>query len=171
MVFARGEELNPGPTNLHRVLDAVLELIDLDPLSEKVEVERSYDPSIPELIADSRRLTQLFLNLGRNALQAVSTEGGSLVVRTRVSVDHRLPGTDGGTLPAVVVEFVDNGPGIAAEDLKRLATPFFTTKAQGTGLGLAVARHWASQHGGTLDILSELGAGTTARVSLPLRRT
>jgi signal transduction histidine kinase len=70
-----------------------------------------------------------------------------------------------------VIEFADDGPGISPEDLKRLATPFFTTKAQGTGLGLAVARHWASQHGGTLDVQSSVGRGTTARVSLPLRRS
>ena len=171
MVFAKGEELNRDFTNLHRVLDAVLELLDVDPLSTNVQVERMYDPSIPELMADERRLTQLFLNLGRNALQALAPGGGSLTVRTRVSVDHRLPDTDGRLLPAVVIEFVDDGPGISPEDIERLATPFFTTKAQGTGLGLAVARHWATQHGGTLDIQSTLGSGTTARVSLPLRQS
>jgi len=170
MVFAKGEELNRELTNLHRVLDGVIELLAVDRMSQNVAVERVYDPSIPELMCDGRRLTQLFLNLGRNALQALAPKGGSLVVRTRVSVDHRLPGTDGRPLPAVVIEFVDDGPGISPEDLNRLATPFFTTKPQGTGLGLAVARHWAAQHGGTLDIQSSLGRGTTARVSLPLRQ-
>ncbi len=170
MVFAKGEELNRQLTNIHRVLDAVLELIGVDPLSEKVSVERVYDPSIPELIADERRLTQVFLNLARNSLQALAGGSGTLTVRTRVSVDHRLPGTDGRLLPAVVIEFIDDGPGISPDDLKRLVTPFFTTKAQGTGLGLAVARHWASQHGGTLDIQSTEGVETTARVSLPLRQ-
>lgn len=170
MVFAKGEELDRRLTNLHRVLDAVLELIGVDPLSKEVSIERIYDPSIPELMADERRLTQIFLNLARNGLQALEGKPGSLTVRTRVSVDHRLPGTDGRPLPAVVVEFIDDGPGISPDDLRRLATPFFTTKAQGTGLGLAVARHWAAQHGGTLDIQSTEGEGTTARVSLPLRQ-
>lgn len=170
MVFAKGEKLDRQLTNIHRVLDAVLELIGLDPLSEKVSVERVYDPSIPELMADERRLTQVFLNLARNALQAFAGAAGSLTVRTRVSLDHRLPGNDGRLLPAVVIEFIDEGPGISERDLRRLATPFFTTKAQGTGLGLAVARHWASQHNGTLDIQSTKGEGTTARVSLPLRQ-
>ena len=169
MVFARGEQLDRKLTNLHRVLDQVLELVAAEPLAEKVQIERVYDPSIPELMADERRLTQIFLNLARNALQAIGSGGGSLVVRTRVSVDHRLPGLDGRRLPAVVVEFCDDGPGISPEDLKRLATPFFTTKQKGTGLGLAVARHWASEHGGTLDVRSILGQGTTVRVSLPLR--
>jgi two-component system nitrogen regulation sensor histidine kinase GlnL len=174
MVFAKGEELDRKLTNLHRVLDQVLDLVSVDPLAEKVRIERAYDPSIPELIADENRLTQVFLNLARNALQALSgdTEGseGRLTVRTRVSLDHRLPGLDGRMLPAVVIEFRDDGPGISDEDLERLATPFFTTKSQGTGLGLAVSRHWITQHGGTLDIQSEVGEGSTARVSLPLRR-
>jgi len=133
-------------------------------------VERGYDPSIPELMADERRLTQIFLNLARNALQALAGTSGSLTVRTRVTLDHRLPGIDGRPLPTIMVEFIDSGPGISQDDLRRLATPFFTTKSQGTGLGLAVARHWASQHGGTLDIRSTEGKGTTARVSLPLRQ-
>lgn len=170
MVFARGEKLDRKLTNLHRVLDQVLEILTADPLANRIEIERVYDPSIPELMADESRLIQVFLNLARNAMQALHDAGGRLTVRTRVSVDHRLPGADGSLLPAVVIEFIDDGPGISEEDLKRLATPFFTTKADGTGLGLAVARHWASQHGGTLDVQSTLGHGTTARVSLPLHR-
>ena len=170
MVFAKGEEIDWQLTNIHRVLDAVLELIGLDPLSEEISVERAYDPSIPELMADERRLTQVFLNLARNALQALAGSEGSLTVRTRVSLDHRLPVGDGRLLPAVVIEFIDDGPGISPEDLRRLATPFFTTKPKGTGLGLAVTRHWASKHGGTLDIQSAEGHGTTARISLPLRQ-
>ncbi len=169
MVFAKGEQLDRKLANLHRVLDQVLELVAAEPLAEKVHIERVYDPSIPELMADESRLTQIFLNLARNALQAMGSEGGTLVVRTRVSVDHRLPGVDGRLLPAVVIEFCDDGPGISPDDVKRLATPFFTTKQKGTGLGLAVARHWASEHGGTLDVRSRLGHGTTVRVSLPLR--
>lgn len=170
MVFAKGEALAPEEINLHQVLDEVLELVGSDPLSQQVAFERAYDPSIPELMADPNRLTQVFLNLARNALQALSPNGGTLIVRTRVSVDHRVPGGDGRMLPAVIIEFRDDGPGISPEDLGRLATPFFTTKSDGTGLGLAVARHWISQHGGTLDVKSTLGHGTTVRVALPLER-
>ncbi len=172
MVFAKGEVLDPQLLNLHQVLDGVIELAAVDRLAEKVRIDRVYDPSIPELLADGNRLTQIFLNLTRNALQALSSEGdgGLLTVRTRVSLDHRIPATDGQMLPAVIVEFQDDGPGISPENLERLATPFFTTKSDGTGLGLAVARHWVSQHHGTLDVKSVLGEGTTVRVSLPLKR-
>jgi len=170
MVFAKGETLEPQAINLHQILDRVLDLLRVDPLAEGVEIERVYDPSIPELMADPNRLTQVFLNLGRNALQAMSDGGACLTVRTRVSVDHRLPTAEGRTRPAVVIQLRDDGPGISPENLKRLATPFFTTKAEGTGLGLAVARHWVAEHAGTLDIKSSEGHGTTVRVALPLEQ-
>ncbi len=170
MVFARGEALDPQPVNVHQVLDEVLELIAADPLARETRIERIYDPSIPELMADASRLAQVFLNLGRNALQAFDEKGGELVVRTRVSLDRRVAASDGRMLPTIVVEVRDDGPGIPPEDLQRLATPFFTTKPDGTGLGLAVARHWVTQHGGTLDVRSSVGTGTTVRVTLPLER-
>ena len=169
MVFSRGEQLDLCPANLHRILDPVLELITMDPKNKRVSVKRVYDPSIPELVADERRLTQVFLNLARNALQAMETTGGSLTVTTGVSVDHHVAGPGGRLLPAVNIAFKDEGVGISQEDLQRLATPFFTTKPEGTGLGLAVARHWVSLHDGTLDIRSSPGTGTVVRVTLPLR--
>ena len=67
----------------------------------------------------------------------------------------------------VLVEFIDNGPGIAAVDLPRLGPPFFTTKRGGTGLGVAIAQRIVERHGGTLVFESAAGRGTTARVSLP----
>ena len=105
-----------------------------------------------------------------NFISCRAFTGGHLVVTTGVAVDQHLPGNDGRLLPAVVVTFRDDGPGISAVDLERLATPFFTTKPKGTGLGLAVARHWITQHGGTLDIDGLPGAGATVRVALPLDR-
>jgi signal transduction histidine kinase len=74
-------------------------------------------------------------------------------------------------VPAAVIEFIDSGPGMPESVLNELATPFFTTRVGGSGLGLALSRHWTSRHGGTLRIESAPGRGTTVRVSLPLRRT
>jgi two-component system nitrogen regulation sensor histidine kinase GlnL len=169
MVFARGDDLRLAPTNVHRVLDDVLELAGLDPLGARVEVRRDYDPSIPELEADPSRLTQVFLNLVRNALQAMEG-GGRLTIETRMPVDSRLATPSGAQVPTVVVQIADTGPGIAPEHEEHLATPFFTTRPGGTGLGLAVARHWVARHGGALAIESEPGAGARVRVALPLRR-
>ncbi len=170
MIFARGEKLEFAAVNLHRLLDDVLGLLAHDPLGRTANVVRAYDPSLPELMADADRLVQVFLNLARNALQAMEAAGGTLTIRTRVSLDRRLAGDDGRPVASVVIEFVDTGPGMPASVLDEVATPFFTTRAGGSGLGLALSRHWVSRHGGTLRIDSAPGRGTTVRVALPLRR-
>jgi len=169
MVFARGDELELESVNLHRVLDGVLDLLAVDPLAANTELRRLYDPSIPEIVADADRLTQVFLNLTRNAIQAMGAAGGVLSVRTRIALEHRLLGHDGRPEPTIEISIADTGPGIPAEILDRLATPFFTTKADGTGLGLAVSRHWLALHGGRLRIESTPGAGGVVHVDLPLR--
>ena len=169
MVFARGDQLKLASVNVHRVLDDVLTLLSMDSLAQGIAVERHYDPSIPELHADADRLTQVFLNLARNALQAMEETGeGALQVRTRMALEDRITGPDGRPIPTVIVEVCDDGPGIPPETLGRLATPFFTTRDGGSGLGLAVARQWVTRHDGSLRIASDVGEGTTARVVLPL---
>ncbi len=167
MVFNQGEALRLGPVNVHRVLDEVLELLSMDPLAAGVKLERSFDPSIPELRADAGRLTQVFLNLGRNALQALDGDG-TLRIESRMALENRLSALDGANLPTLQITVADDGPGIEAEVLEQLSTPFFTTRFGGTGLGLAVSRHWVARHGGALRIESEPGRGTRARVSLPV---
>lgn len=170
MVFARGDELRMEPTNVHEVLDGVLTLLGLDPLAAKVEVVREYDPSLPELVADADRLTQVFLNLARNAVQAMAPGGGRLTVSTRMTLDHRITTPEGLRVPTLVVGFDDEGPGMDEETLRQAPIPFFTTRQGGTGLGLAVAQYWLGRHGGDLHLESEPGEGTRARVALPLRR-
>lgn len=105
--------------------------------------------------ADHEQLRQVWLNLASNAFEALPTSG-TLVVRSRFG--------DNGQ---VVVEFIDNGPGIAAEDLPRIGEPFFTTKKGGTGLGVAIAQRIVERHGGTLAFESHPSRGTTVRVTLP----
>jgi two-component system nitrogen regulation sensor histidine kinase GlnL len=170
MVFARGDRLQLAASNLHRILDGVLDLVSHDPLSDRCRVERVYDPSIPELLADADRLTQVFLNLIRNALQAMEATGGRLTITTRMTLDHRISSASGHPLPTVAVWIEDTGPGMAEDEIQQATTPFFTKRSDGTGLGLSVAEYWVSQHGGTLHIESRSGQGTTLRVTLPLRR-
>ena len=133
------------------------------------ELERAFDPSIPDLLADEDRLVQVFLNLARNGLQAL--EGaGVLRFETRMTLDHRLTNECGESLPTISVAVEDDGPGIPADLLDKVTTPLFTTRSGGTGLGLAVARHWVALHDGVLRIESGDGHGTKVRVSLPIRR-
>jgi two-component system nitrogen regulation sensor histidine kinase GlnL len=169
MVFTQGESVELEPVNIHRVLEDVVELLSMDPLATGVELVRAFDPSIPDFLADADRLVQVFLNLARNALQAL--EGaGRLRFETRMTLDHRLTDERGVSLPTITVAVEDDGPGIPAEILDKVTTPLFTTRTGGTGLGLAVARHWVALHGGVLRIESASGHGARVRVSLPLRR-
>ena len=164
-VLAEADALRLETTNLHLVLDQVLDLLAVDPLGARAKVERRYDPSIPEFLADPDRLTQVFLNLGRNALQAMA-EGGRLVITSRLLLEARVARRG----PSVAVEFRDTGSGIPPEVLDQVRTPFFTTRPGGTGLGLSVAEYWVARHGGFLALESAVGEGTCVRVALPLRR-
>jgi two-component system, NtrC family, nitrogen regulation sensor histidine kinase GlnL len=168
MIFARGDHLNREDVNVHRLLDGLLDLLEYERGHEDIRVERHFDPSLPEIEADPARLQQVFLNLARNALQAMEGSG-RLILSTRMSLEHRLVGSDGRPKPTIEVGFHDTGPGIPPHILDRLSTPFFTTKKKGTGLGLAVARHWIRRHGGRLRILSGNGEGTRVFVDLPVR--
>ena len=169
MVFARGDELALESMNIHQPLDALLDLLELERDFAEIEVDRVYDPSLPEVLADPARIQQVFLNLARNAMQAMEEKGGRLTLSTRMSLEHRLVGPDGRPLPTIEIAIEDTGPGIPADDQHRLSTPFFTTKRKGTGLGLSVARHWIRRHGGRLRIESTEGIGTRVIVHLPLR--
>jgi two-component system nitrogen regulation sensor histidine kinase GlnL len=168
MVFARGDHLEIESVNVHQILDAVLDLLELERGFEQIRVKRVFDPSLPEIDADPARLQQVFLNLARNALQAMEGGAGTLTLSTGMTLEHRLVGPDGRAKPTIEVSFRDTGPGIAAPILDRLSTPFYTTKKKGTGLGLSVARHWTRRHGGRLRVDSEEGVGTRVDVDLPL---
>ena len=169
MVFAKGETLQRQFVNLHRLLDEVVELVQAEPQAADIRFERVYDPSIPPVSGDVDRLTQVFLNLAQNAVQAMEPKGGgTLTLSTGMALENRLKGEDGRPQPTVVVCFEDDGPGISAEIAQHLETPFFTTKPGGTGLGLAVSRHWINLHGGRLRIDAAHPGGGRIRVKLPL---
>ncbi|MBP9085381.1 MAG: sensor histidine kinase [Kofleriaceae bacterium] len=111
-------------------------------------------PNAAPLAADPRRLREALLNLMGNALEATAA-GGTISLTTRSN------GND------IVIEVVDTGRGIRPEDLARMGTSFFTTRPDGTGLGVVLAMSAITQHGGTLRYRSEVGAGTTATIRLP----
>ena len=169
MVFARSEALQRRPVNLHRLIDEVIELVQAEPLAQDISFERVYDPSIPDFLADADRLKQVFLNLTQNAVQAMEETGGTVTLSTGMALENRLKGEDGRPQPTVQVCFEDEGPGISPAIRDQLSTPFFTTKANGTGLGLALSRHWVTRHGGRLRIDASDEGGGRVRVKLPLQ--
>lgn len=168
--FTRGGDLHFESVNLHRVLDDLIHLQSQARSWEGIEVRREYDPSIPELELDPDRITQVFLNLIRNAVQAMG-ERGELTLRTRVESEFHLAGGEKRRVRMVRVEVDDTGPGIPDEDLPHVFTPFFTRRARGTGLGLPVAQHWVVRHGGRILILPRREGGTRVRVQLPVTRS
>jgi two-component system nitrogen regulation sensor histidine kinase GlnL len=129
-----------------------------------VSIERDYDPSLPDARLDRHQLIQALLNVARNALQALEGSG-RIVLRTRArshvsigSVSHRL---------AAALEVEDNGPGVPEQLRSCIFYPLVTGRAQGTGLGLAVAQELATRNGGIIEFESEAGR-TVFTLLLPL---
>lgn len=154
------------PVNLHMVLGDII-LLQREAAGERdVTISTGFDPSIPPIMADEAQLTQVFLNLIRNAIEAMS-EGGRVTVSSRVLAEYHLARNENRSR-MVAVEVADTGPGISEENLAKVGTPFFSTKDNGTGLGLAICQKIVAEHRGMLKIDSKPGQGTKISVLLPL---
>jgi two-component system NtrC family sensor kinase len=125
---------------------------------DAVNINTTFDSQLPRLWVDGDQIRQVAMNLMLNA-GAAMPEGGRLVVGTTA-------GEDGW----VKLTFQDSGSGISPENLEKIFEPFFTTKARGTGLGLAITKTIVEQHGGKIEVASEVGKGTTVTVILPANR-
>ena len=137
--FSRPVELNKTRVSLNLIAEEVLSLMDESAAESKVTLERSLDQKVGEISLDSGRIKQILMNLIQNAVQA-SPEGGVVTVSTRQNGSHQ-----------VQVRVCDQGDGIPDEVREKIFLPFFTTKAKGTGLGLALSAKLANAHGGSLE--------------------
>jgi len=166
--LARPAALQPAPVNVHSVIGDVMLLARGLPGGDRMAFTERYDPSLPPLRADREKLTQVVLNLTRNAVDAsAQTPGAEVIFETSVA-SLRLRGADGRTRPLARISVVDNGPGIAEAMLPRLFTPFATSKSSGTGLGLAISRRIVEAHGGRIEVKNRAGGGVEATIFLPL---
>ncbi len=163
--FARPHPLKRVAVNLHEVLDRIVSLERQSCQARGVTFRQDYDPSLPHLWADPDRLFQVFLNLVRNAWEAMP-HGGTLTLATKTATELGRVRPGGGLM--LLVEVMDEGTGIAPDVQQKLFTPFFTTKAKGSGLGLIVSHKIIEEHGGRFNIKSRPGQGTTVRVYLPV---
>src|SRR5262252_2467424 len=127
-------------------------------LAKGIEISLHKDPSLPEIEHDSDQIHQVLLNLLLNSLQAIDRHGKVAVTLSRRD-------------STAVVEVTDNGRGIPAENLPNIFRPFYTTKGDGTGLGLSLARRIVEDHHGRINVTSTVGKGTTFAVLLPLQAT
>jgi signal transduction histidine kinase len=169
LAFARPPAPDLAPCDIHQVLDRVLVLLAQDPAASAVRIDRAYGVGLPPVGADGKQLGQVFLNLLLNAAQAMPS-GGQITVQTALREaagrEHPAFATNG---HVVEVRISDTGPGIPADVVSEVFTPFFTTKPRGAGLGLAICRRIVQDHGGTIEVESPPGQGATFRVVLPLR--
>jgi len=156
--------------NLGRLLDDILLLQKEAHRQHDVHFALKLDPSIPPIPGDENLLTQLFLNLIKNAAEAVDP-GGNVEVISRVTSRYQLNPGDDKPVPLIVVEVRDDGQGIPDEEVERIFTPFYSTKMAGSGLGLATCQKIVEEHRGFIQVRSTPGEGTTFSVHLPLRRT
>jgi signal transduction histidine kinase len=150
------EDLRPETLDVTAIARDVLDV--LAGRADQAGVTLTLDGGATAVHGDGRRLKEALINLVANAIEA-TPNGGTVALRMRNGGD------------AVVLEVRDSGRGIAPEDLERIGTPFFTTRSNGTGLGVVLAQGVLNQHGGTLTYASTLGLGTTATITLPVKPT
>jgi two-component system, NtrC family, sensor histidine kinase HydH len=156
--YARPAQLEREKVVINALIEKTLSLVAVDASSTGVAVRFSPGAELPEIAVDPDRIKQVLLNLLLNALQAMP-DGGELNVHTAL--------VDGG----IEVLVADSGVGIAPENLARVFDPYYTTKNDGTGLGLALSAKIVEEHGGTIRISSRPGESTEVRLTLPLSAT
>jgi len=155
--FMRPQELSFKPLDLNALLGSVVALLEAEWQGRSVGFVSELDTSLPRISADEELLRQAFLNVLQNACQAMPN-GGTVTVRTERE------GRD-----SVRISFRDEGVGIAPADLDKIFKLYYTTKADGSGIGLSLVYRIVQMHDGVVEVRSEVGRGTAMIVRLPAR--
>jgi PAS domain S-box-containing protein len=154
--FAR----RPGEVDwvdINQLLEETLVLLEKKMRQLRIRITKSFDDSLPRIKARADQLRQVFLNLIINAQQAIEGEGQIVISTSRYEQALQ---------PSIVIQLTDTGVGIAEDDLTRIFDPFFSTGKKGTGLGLWVTQDIVRQHGGRIEVSSEIGRGTVFSIVL-----
>jgi signal transduction histidine kinase len=168
--FVRPIRLQVEQTSIAQVLHDAVSIAERKVNRGGVNVTLDIQEQLPLIRADHHQLCQLFGNLLINGLEALGG-AGTIAITAAQGVEYQEPAAAGGGRDAVatlVIDIVDDGPGLTPETAERVFNPFFTTKPQGSGLGLAIVRKIVAAHDGRIDLKTALGQGTRFRVTLPL---
>ena len=157
--FARVKDLELATASLAAVIDEMVSFFGPTARQANIEIKSYLPADLPPVALDLEMFKQALLNLMLNAHQAMPS-GGELTIQATLECDGERPGQ-------VCINFIDTGQGISRELLGRVFRPFFSTRPEGTGLGLATTRKIVEAHGGTIDVQSELDRGTKFTIRLP----
>jgi PAS domain S-box-containing protein len=178
--YSRPDKLHKEPGDINHILEETVQFLNEKLETAGLDLERSLSPVLPPVAFDIPKIRQVILNLILNAVQATPA-GGKIHLKTRL-IEGLVPEAQGGNSEGALfqqlflqqkmisVSIEDSGCGIPKENLSKLFHPFFTTKITGTGLGLSICHKIIASHGGTLDVESELGKGSTFTFYLPLEK-
>lgn len=175
--FSRRSGQQISTVDVREEIDNTLELVHYRFHKHGVSVVKDFPSNLPRIHADRSQLRQVFLNVFTNAIDAMRETGGTLTLRVQKAESRKQKAESSGPLPSaacplpsVLIEISDTGAGIPPEHLAKVMEPFFTTKpeGQGTGLGLPICRRIVQEHHGAFEIDSEVGKGTTVRITLPV---
>ncbi|MDF2652516.1 MAG: hypothetical protein K0Q73_8321, partial [Paenibacillus sp.] len=155
LVIAKPEAIHYKRSDLINILQTVIALLDTQANLCNVQLLLEFESDIPEFICSEMHLKQLFINLVKNAIEAITKDG-------QIKITVSMQGSE-----MIRVRTQDNGCGIPEERVKQLGEPFYTTKEKGTGLGLMMCFKIVEAHKGTMSIQSQLGEGTIIDVFLP----
>ncbi|MEO6561391.1 MAG: PAS domain S-box protein [Burkholderiaceae bacterium] len=165
--FVKRREPTREPVSIYQLIESVMPLIELQAQQSFVAIQVSIAPGLPAVLADRVMLEQVLLNLTRNAIESMQQiPSERRILRISVNSDRML--LQAAAEPAnVMVSVIDQGHGIAPEVAEHLFSPFFSTKAEGMGIGLKICRTTLEFHGGTLNYVNNPLGGTIFRFSLP----
>ncbi|HEY5648070.1 MAG TPA: ATP-binding protein, partial [Nitrospiria bacterium] len=175
--FARKRPVRRELTDINQTIEKTLNLLRHQAELSNIELREEYDTEIPTITVDADQMKQVFINLLKNAFDAMPN-GGILTITTHLNDPGRE--TLSGSIsvkeiplsgPNIEIRFKDSGVGISKEGIKKIFDPFFSTKEEmGTGLGLAVSYGIIERHSGRLDVYSEIGQGSTFVIRLPVKQ-
>jgi len=156
--FARPSEPNFQEADVNDIMEKVILLADNEVRAKGLVIHKRYDNNLPKVMVDKEQIKQVFLNIFLNAIQA-SYEMDEVFVETRLLEKNER---------FVQVVIRDKGEGISEKNIEDIFTPFFTTKHEGSGLGLSISHQIVQEHRGTINVESKLGEGSTFTINLPI---